>query len=354
MQLGQKINKFAKQKNIMQILEYISLKNYNTFGIDVSAAFFSSFSTIEELKEIIDFSKNKKLNKLIIGGGSNILFTKNYEGIVIKNELIAIDVVKQDDKNVYVKANAGVAWHQLIEYCIDNNYAGIENLSLIPGSVGAAPLQNIGAYGVELKDVFEELEAFNIATEQIEKFSLNDCHFGYRESVFKTLLKNKYIITSVTFRLNKIPVFNIKYGAIEQELNRMNCSELSIRNISNAVMNIRMSKLPNPIEIGNAGSFFKNPVFVEELKNQLINTYPDIPIYATNNNLYKIPAGWLIEQCGWKGFRKADAGCHNKQALVLVNYGNATGKEIYDLSTQILESVYLKFGVHLEREVNIM
>ena len=339
---------------MMQIIENTSLKKYNTFGIDVSSALFTSFSTIDQLKEIIDFCNNKNLNKLIIGGGSNILFTKNYDGIVIKNQVLGIDVIKQDEDNIYVKAGAGTGWHQLVTYCIENNYAGIENLSLIPGSVGAAPLQNIGAYGVELKDVFEELEAFNIDTQQIEKFSLNQCDFGYRESVFKTVLKNQFIIISVTLKLNKTPEFNVKYGAIEQELERMNCDELSIKNISTAVINIRTSKLPNPLEIGNAGSFFKNPVVTEHLKNELNNSYANIPIYAANNNLYKIPAGWLIEQCGWKGFRNADAGCHNKQALVLVNYGNATGKEIFDLSTQILESVYQKFGVYLEREVNIL
>jgi UDP-N-acetylmuramate dehydrogenase len=263
-------------------------------------------------------------------------------------------LVSEDYNFFYVKAAAGEGWHHLVLYCIEYNYAGVENLSLIPGSVGATPLQNIGAYGVELKDVFYELEALNIVTKNIEKFSLNDCAFGYRESVFKTILKNQYIILNITLKLNKNPVYHIKYGAIEQELQKMNCTELSIKNISQAVINIRSSKLPNPKEIGNAGSFFKNPVIDETLYQQLIQQYPTMPVYPAKNNQYKLAAGWLIEQCGWKGYRKNDVGCHSKQALVLVNYGNATGKEVYDLSTEIVQSVFDKFGVVLEREVNII
>jgi UDP-N-acetylmuramate dehydrogenase len=291
---------------------------------------------------------------MILGGGSNILFTKNYNGLVIKNELSGINLIKEDEDYFYVKAAAGVVWHQFVLHCIHHNYAGTENLSLIPGTVGAAPLQNIGAYCVELKDVFYELEALNISTKIIEKFSLDDCDFGYRESIFKRELKGKYIITSVTFKLSKKPVFKISYGAIEQELEKMSFSELTIKNISDAVINIRSSKLPNPKEIGNAGSFFKNPVVDENQYQQLIVSNPSMPAYPSNNHQYKLAAGWLIEQCGWKGYRKQDAGCHSKQALVLVNYANATGNEIYALSSAIVASVHQKFGVELEREVNII
>jgi UDP-N-acetylmuramate dehydrogenase len=338
----------------MNLLQNISLKPFNTFGINVFSSFFSAFSNIQELAELLEFSEKEKLNCLTIGGGSNLLFTKDYDGIIIKNELDGIELVREDDSYYFVKAAAGVGWHNFVLHCIENNYGGVENLSLIPGSVGATPLQNIGAYGVELKDVFYELEAFNITTKTITKFSLNDCAFGYRESVFKRQLKGKYIITSVTFKLTKQPVFNTKYGAIEQELEKMGCTELSIKNISNAVINIRSSKLPNPKEIGNAGSFFKNPVIDNELYAKLISLYPTIPVYPAPNNKHKLAAGWLIEQCGWKGYRKDDAGCHSKQALVLVNYANASGKEIYDLSSEIVASVQQKFGVDLEREVNII
>jgi UDP-N-acetylmuramate dehydrogenase len=338
----------------MQIHQNISLKSLNSFGIDVSATFLSTFTTIDELKEVIEFAEHKSLNKLILGGGTNILFTKNFDGIILKNEITSIELANEDNNFYYVKAAAGELWDSLVIHCIENNYAGIENLSLIPGSVGAAPLQNIGAYGVELKDIFYELEAFNIITKNIEKFNLKDCSFGYRESVFKTALKNQYIILNITLKLNKNPVYNIKYGIIEQELEKMNCRELSIKNISQAIINIRSSKLPNPKEIGNAGSFFKNPIIDETLYQQLIQQHSEMPVYPAKHNQYKLAAGWLIEQCGWKGYRKNDAGCHSKQALVLVNYNSATGKEVYDLSTKIVESVYDKFGVMLEREVNIM
>lgn len=338
----------------MQFQENISLKKYNTFGIDVSAKYFTSFSCIDELNDVLDFSKKNNQNHLIIGGGSNILFTKNFDGVVAKNEIAGITIVKEDEKFYYVKANAGEYWHKLVMFCIDNNCNGIENLSLIPGCVGAAPMQNIGAYGVELKDIFFELEAFNINDKSLEKFSLADCAFGYRESIFKKELKNKFIITSVTLRLNKIPSYNTKYGAIEQELERIGITTLSAKNIAQAVINIRSSKLPNPLEIGNAGSFFKNPVVDESLYVQLKQEYPNIPVYPATNNQFKLAAGWLIEQCGYKGYKKNDAGCHTKQALVLVNYGKASGSEIFELSNEIISTVKHKFNVELEREVNIV
>lgn len=338
----------------MQLQQNISLKPLNTFGIDVVAKHFAGFSSVNELAEILDYSKHNSLQQLIVGGGSNILFTKNFDGIVLKNDLKSIELIGEEPDYYLIKAAAGEVWHNFVLHCIENGYSGIENLSLIPGTVGAAPLQNIGAYGVELKDVFYELEALNIADYGIEKFDLNSCQFGYRESVFKRELKGQYIVLNITIRLPKQPVYHIEYGAIQKELEQMACKEISAKAISQAVINIRSSKLPNPAEIGNAGSFFKNPVVDAALYKQIKDRYPDAPVYPAKDNQYKLAAGWLIEQCGWKGYRKNDAGCHAKQALVLVNYGNASGQEIYNLSTEILQSVQEKFGVALEREVNIV
>ncbi|MFT3680643.1 MAG: UDP-N-acetylmuramate dehydrogenase [Ferruginibacter sp.] len=342
----------------MQIQQNISLKQFNTFGIDVSAAAFAAFKNVDELSELLEFNTPYTLHLqpsiLILGGGSNMLFTKNVDGLVLKNEISGIEKINEDEEHVYIKAGAGVAWHGLVLHCINNNWAGIENLSLIPGNVGASPMQNIGAYGVEIKDVFHSLEAFHINEKKIVRFDLDDCAFGYRESVFKRKYKNQFVITSVTYRLNKTPVYNTSYGAIEQELERMGVKEFSIQAISQAVINIRSSKLPNPAEIGNAGSFFKNPEIEKAHFERLKITYPAIIGYPLENGNVKLAAGWLIEQCGWKGYRNGDAGCHNKQALVLVNYGNAKGFDIYALSESILQSVREKFGVLLEREVNII
>jgi UDP-N-acetylmuramate dehydrogenase len=291
---------------------------------------------------------------LVLGGGSNILFTKDVDGLVLKNECKGINLIDEDADYFYVKAAAGEVWHDLVTHCIANNYAGLENLSLIPGNVGASPMQNIGAYGVEIKDVFYELEAYNISDKAIRVFNNSECKFGYRESVFKTGLKAQYIILSVTFRLRKHPVFNTTYGAINTELERMGATGLTIQHISQAIINIRTNKLPNPKEIGNAGSFFKNPQVSKFRWHVIWEQYPDVVAYKIDDMHYKLAAGWLIEQCGWKGFRKGDAGCYNKQALVLVNYGSATGKEILDLSKEIIKSVEAKFGVVLEREVNVI
>jgi UDP-N-acetylmuramate dehydrogenase len=239
-------------------------------------------------------------------------------------------------------------------YCIKHNFSGVENLSLIPGNIGASPMQNIGAYGVELKDVFHSLEAFHLTEKRIHTFSLNDCKFGYRESVFKNVYKNQFAILNVTFRLNKKPEFNISYGAIKEELEKMNVTNLSMQAVSQSVINIRSSKLPDPHVVGNAGSFFKNPEISLHGLNELKRIKADVPSFKVDENIFKIPAAWLIEQCGWKGYRKGDAGCHEKQALVLVNYGNASGKEIYKLSEEIKISVQHKFNIDLEREVNII
>jgi UDP-N-acetylmuramate dehydrogenase len=273
---------------------------------------------------------------------------------VLKNNLKGIELVREDDDYYFVRCAAGENWHQFVLHCIANNYAGVENLSLIPGCVGASPMQNIGAYGVEIKDVFHELEAIHLKDSSPQIFKKEDCEFGYRESVFKRKLKNQFIITSVTFQLTKKPNLNTSYGAIEKELEAMGVKEISIAAISKAVCNIRSSKLPNPAEIGNAGSFFKNPTVKNSAFEELKKSFPTIVGYPNSDGETKLAAGWLIEQCGWKGYRKGDAGVHKNQALVLVNYNNASGKEIYDLSTQILKSVKEKFGVDLEREVNII
>ncbi|MEO6327338.1 MAG: UDP-N-acetylmuramate dehydrogenase [Ginsengibacter sp.] len=342
------------------MIENFSLKKYNTFGIDVYAKYFSALSSINELQTHFSATSiqrstiNDQRSTLILGGGSNILLTKNFDGLVLKNELKGINTVHEDDEHVYVKAGAGENWHQFVLHCLQYNFSGVENLSLIPGNVGAAPMQNIGAYGVEIKDVFYSLEAFYISENRVQTFTLNDCEFGYRDSVFKKKYKNEFVILNVTFRLNKKPYYNISYGAIKEELERKNVSELSIQAISQAIINIRSSKLPDPNIIGNAGSFFKNPEVNKHELHELKLIGPDAPSFKINDNGYKIPAGWLIEQCGWKGYRKGDAGCYDRQALVLVNYGNAAGSEIYELSEEIKLSVRQKFNIDLEREVNII
>jgi UDP-N-acetylmuramate dehydrogenase len=340
----------------MNIQQNISLKNYNTFGIDVYAKYFTEFSNLTELADALEFKQHQTPNTklLTLGGGSNILFTKNFDGLVLKNEIKGIEVIKEDDEFVYVQAGAGENWHRFVLYCIENSFCGVENLSLIPGNVGASPMQNIGAYGVEIKDIFYSLDAYHIQDKKLVLFKLDDCAFGYRESVFKNKYRNRFIITGVTYKLKKQPTFNTSYGAIEQELEKMGIKQLSIKAISDAVINIRSSKLPNPTEIGNAGSFFKNPEIINSKYVELKSEFENIVGYNLPNGNVKLAAGWLIEQCGWKGFRNGDAGCHAKQALVLVNFGNAKGNEIYTLSSQIIASVKEKFGVALEREVNIL
>ena len=338
----------------MNIQHDISLKPYNTFGIDVRAKIFARFSNVDELNEALNYNPTTTNQKLILGGGSNILFTKKFDGTVLKNEISGIEIVNEDEEYVYIKAGAGENWHRFVMYCVQNDYAGVENLSLIPGHLGASPMQNIGAYGVEIKDVFHELEAFHMEDKTVQKFSQKDCAFGYRDSVFKNKFRNQFVILSVTYRLSKKPKFNTSYGAIQQELEKMSVKELSIQAISQAVINIRSTKLPDPKELGNAGSFFKNPQLPNEKFTSLKNLYPNLPSFPVDENFTKVPAGWLIEQCGWKGYRKGDAGCYEKQALVLVNYANATGEEIFELSEEILNSVKSKFNIVIEREVNII
>lgn len=338
----------------MIISSNISLKPYNTFGIEAFAKYFTSIDTIKNIKELLQSTEYKNNERLILGGGSNMLLTKNVDGIVVKNNLKGITVVNETAEHVFVRCAGGEVWHEFVMWCINQNYGGLENLSLIPGCTGASPMQNIGAYGVEIKDTFYELEAVHAITGEEKTFSKSDCEFGYRESVFKHQFKNQFIITAVTFQLSKKPSFHIEYGAIKQELDAMNISELNIKAISQAVINIRSSKLPNPKEIGNAGSFFKNPEVSSNVYERLKNEFQNLVAYPLENGNYKLAAGWLIEQSGLKGYRVGDAGVHKLQALVLVNYGGATGNEIYDLSTHVLKTVHDKFGVELEREVNII
>ena len=338
----------------MIIENNFSLKALNTFCIEAKAQHYAAFSSIEELKEALREAEQINRPTYILGGGSNILFTKDIDALVLHNRIMGMEVIKEDRHHVYVKAGAGELWHDFVTFALLHNLAGTENLSLIPGTVGAAPMQNIGAYGVEQKEIFFSLDAVNRDTQEVKNFSLLDCKFGYRESIFKNALKGQYIICHVIYRLNKDAALNTSYGAIQQELEHLGIKNPSIKDISEAVCNIRRSKLPDPAEIGNAGSFFKNPVVTEEKFAALQKDNPDLVGYALDDESVKLAAGWLIEKCGWKGYRKGDAGCHAKQALVLVNYGEATGEEIYNLSQMIIDDVDEKFDVVLSREVNVI
>lgn len=337
----------------MQIQENISLKAYNTFGIDTKAKHFVSISNISDLKAVLSLESYP--NKLILGGGSNMLLTKDFDGLVIHIDLKGIEVISEEDNTVIVKANAGENWHDFVLWCIANNFGGIENLSLIPGNVGTAPIQNIGAYGIELKDVFESCEALSIDTKQFQSFSKSDCNFGYRNSIFKQDAKGKFIITSVCFKLSKGKhKLSINYGAITSHLEVMEVTNPTIQDISKAVISIRESKLPNPKKIGNSGSFFKNPVIPKTHFNSLKENFEDIPSYPVSEDTVKVPAGWLIEKAGFKGKRFGNYGVHRNQALVLVNYGGAKGEDILNLSKLIQKTVNRLFGISIEAEVNIL
>ena len=335
----------------MDILQNISLKSFNTFGINVKAKQFVEISSFDELKQVLVLTKDF----FILSGGSNILLLNDMDKLVVHLNTKGIEVVQETSNHVFVKVQAGENWHQFVLWCIDHHYGGIENLSLIPGNVGTAPIQNIGAYGVELKDVMFETEALEIGTMKPKIFSNQDCEFGYRNSVFKNKLKDQYIITSVTFKLTKTAHhLNSSYGAIQSELDKNNIKSPSIKDISNAVIAIRQSKLPDPKKIGNSGSFFKNPIISMTHFKDLQKKYPDAPHYVISKDEIKVPAGWLVEQCGFKGKRYGDAGVHKKQALVLVNYGNATGDEIWALSKKIQKTVLKTFKITLEAEVNVI
>ncbi|WP_457615599.1 UDP-N-acetylmuramate dehydrogenase [Lutibacter sp.] len=333
----------------MNILKNISLKPYNTFGINAYAKRFVSVSSLEELKTVLA----KEKDVFLLSGGSNILLTNDIDKLVLHINTKGIIVNDTNTNDVFVTAEAGENWHEFVLWCISQNYGGLENLSLIPGKVGTSPIQNIGAYGVEMKDTFHQLTALEISTGKQRIFTKKDCLFGYRNSIFKNELKGKYIITSVTFKLSKKNhTINASYGAIQNVLHHN--THPTIKDVSDAVISIRKSKLPNPEEIGNSGSFFKNPVINFKQFDALQKKYPQIPSYKISSTEIKIPAGWLIEQCGFKGKRFGDAGVHNKQALVLVNYENASGKEILKVADTIKDTVKNKFGIVLEVEVNII
>lgn len=335
------------------MLEYsnINLKNWNTFGINASAA--QVLVIIEESEIEVALHQIENAKPLILGGGSNMLLTQDIVQPILKNEIKGIHLYDEDDAYWYVVVGAGEVWHDFVMHAVDHNWAGVENLSLIPGTVGAAPIQNIGAYGVEVQSVIEKVRYYHISTRTFKEISASECAFGYRESIFKHALKNDYIITQVFFKLHKIPTISLEYGTIFDELQDIKNRAITIKDISEAVIRIRSSKLPNPAEIGNSGSFFKNPIISKAQFQSIKDEHPTIPNYDLGD-IVKVPAAWMIEQCGWKGYRKEDYGVHTRQALVLVNYGTATGRQIYDLSTEIIDSVQLKFGITLEREVQII
>ncbi|MCU0443756.1 MAG: UDP-N-acetylmuramate dehydrogenase [Microscillaceae bacterium] len=336
----------------MHVQENFSLQNYNTFGIEAQAKRFAEFRDIAELRQLLQAYPHEP--KLILGGGSNLLFTQDFAGLVLKNSILGISQVADNQDFVVLKVGAGENWHQFVLHCLANHWAGVENLSLIPGLVGASPMQNIGAYGVEVKEVIESVEALAIADGSLRVFSNAECKFGYRESIFKNELKNQYIITHVHFRLAKQPNFKVSYGDIQKTLQDLHIQELTIQAVSQAVCQIRQSKLPNPAELGNAGSFFKNPEIPTAQFEKLKTQFPTIPSYPINAQIIKIPAGWLIEQAGWKGKRSGNIGVHDKQALVIVNYGGGKGLEIKQLAQQIQTSVREKFGIELKPEVNFI
>ena len=338
----------------MNIIENYPLLKLNTFGVDVKAKYFTSINTINELIEATKTNVFKDLELLILGGGSNILFTKDFDGLVIFNNIKGKEIINQNQQSIFLKIGAGENWHELVMYCVDNGWGGIENLSLIPGNTGTAPMQNIGAYGVEIKETFIELEALEISSGKIVKFNNSDCEFGYRESVFKNKMKNQYIILNITLELKKNPVLNINYGDVKAILESQNIKNPDIKEVSNAIISIRQSKLPDPKKIGNSGSFFKNPIVSLNLLELIKKKYPNVVNYEINENEFKIAAGWLIERAGWKGKKFNNYGIHEKQALVLVNYGLANGMEIFELSEKIILDIKDKFGIKLEREVNII
>ena len=339
---------------MLQVKENFSLKKYNTFGIDVSTRYFIELTTDSEIENFIKENPYKTLPILILGGGSNILFTKNFDGIILKIETKGIEIIRENDESIFVKAKAGELWNDLVNFCVEKNFGGIENLALIPGCVGASPIQNIGAYGSEMKDTFFELEAIDILHGQRKIFSQQECRLAYRNSIFKNELKGKYIILSVTFKLQKNPILNISYSALSKELQKLNLEKPTVAAVRDTVCKIRESKLPDPKIIGNAGSFFKNPSVTVDKYNELKNKFPEIVAYPAEDGNYKLAAGWMIDQCGWKGKRKENAGVHEKQALVMVNLGNASGNEILDLAHEVKVSVKNMFDVDIEFEVNII
>ena len=338
----------------MKFIENYSLKNLNTFGVEVNTKLFVEINSKEELIQLISTDEFKKDDRFILGGGSNILFTKDYNGLVIKNNIGGISNIEENDDFVILKSGAGVIWDDLVKYCVEKEYWGIENLSLIPGTVGAVPIQNIGAYGTEIVDVFESLTAIDLNTKEEKTFVKDECNFSYRNSVFKNIYKNKFCIVDVSLKLSKKYNSNLTYKALSEYLKSKNILNPSIKDISNSIREIRQSKLPDPEKIGNAGSFFKNPVINKKDFEETFSKLDNIVYFIVSENEVKIPAAWLIENSGLKGFNKGNVGTYKHQPLVLINKSNATGKELYDFSQFIIEEVKTKFGIELEREVNII
>ena len=337
----------------MEIQNHFSLRNFNTFGIEANAKEFIAVHSIKELETVL--AENKTKNKFILGGGSNMLLTKDIEALVIHIDLKGKKIVEENDDFVLVESQAGENWHEFVMWTINNNFGGLENMSLIPGNVGTTPVQNIGAYGTEIKDTFVSCSAMKIDTLEMKSFDNAECHFGYRESIFKNEVKDQYIITSVIFKLTKRNhKINISYGDITAELDKLNIQNPTLKDVSNAVITIRQSKLPDPKVLGNSGSFFKNPIVLKSDFEPIHEKFPEMKFYEISETEVKVPAGWLIEQAGFKGKRFGDAGIHKNQALVLVNYGNATGHEILNVSKEIQETIFKKFGIHIEAEVNII
>lgn len=331
-----------------------SLKEFNTFGVDAKANQLITITSVDELKQALISPEIKNNPWLVLGGGSNILFTRDFDGAVILNRIKGVEKIREDENYVWIKAGSGEVWHELVMWCVERNYGGIENLSLIPGCVGAGPIQNIGAYGVEIKDVLEAVEVLMIDDGTLLTLSNAECLFGYRDSIFKNQLRGKCIIVSVVLKLSKKTEVNTTYGAIKQELEEAGIHNPGIRDVGEAVIRIRKSKLPDPSRLGNAGSFFKNPEVEKEFFDELKNEFEKIPGFEQASGKIKIPAGWLIEQCGLKGVRVGNTGTHKDQALVIVNYGNASGKEILDFADSVIEKVKNKFSINLEKEVNII
>jgi len=337
----------------MEIQQNISLKTYNTFGIEAKAKYFCEINSVDELSKALQLREYPK--KFFISGGSNMLITQDLAALVLHINIKGIHIVSEDENHLTLNVNAGENWHEMVLWTIDQNYGGLENLSLIPGNTGTAPIQNIGAYGVELKDTLVSCEAMKISTQKLMTFTNEECQFGYRDSYFKNEGKGEFVITSVSFKLTKKNhIINTTYGAIEAALEKQNIRQPSLKDISNAVIAIRKSKLPDPSKLGNSGSFFKNPVITAQQFTIFSELHPNAPFYKVSETSFKIPAGWLIEQCGFKGKRYGDAGVHKNQALVLVNYGNATGAEILDLAYAIIKKVDEKFGLKIMPEVNII
>jgi len=336
-----------------QVHVNFSLRHLNTFGVDAYTRWYTEINTDQDLTDLFSDKYWYQVNRFILGGGSNVLLTRDFDGLMIKMNIRGIEHELSGD-DIYITAGGGEVWNDLVSYAVDRNFAGLENLTLIPGSVGASPIQNIGAYGVELKDVFYKCQAFEVKSGQFREFTKEDCEFGYRDSAFKSKHKGEFIITRVTYKLSAKPQFNTSYGAIEDELNKRNIISPSIKDISEVVAHIRVSKLPDPSTIGNAGSFFKNPVISSEQFEQLQYSFSDIVHFLLPNGRVKLAAGWLIEQCGWKGKQVGNTGTWKNQALVLVNHGHATGNEVYSFSEDIIKSVQDRFNVILEREVNII